>query len=934
MATANSWNQRLSNFLQSPSQFLTCTTTDSFLTDLLHELRDDKANDNTKILLLSVLLEHPNVLCPTVSVGEETVQDLMSILTHAPQKSVSLKCHLMLTITNVLVCTSCFTSKAKVAEDFLDLLFQTIQDTNDHRGGSAHYPVRATACDCLREIETCYPGLLSQKLEALYQFKQQETTVLHQSYCLLFTLGLKNAIRHLAQQKDVADTDLKNLLTGNEGLAWKCIDTQLSIMFPFNLMNQVPQLQTGGDCKELRSIMTLLLEESYLLTPVSQASLLRELVEIVAMVPALSPAIFKSQLLRLFGTGEVELLHVTLFMKGAFTDSLFSAEDENFFLKRLVGMAQHPLLTIPEKLFYMRCILHFPENRPISSHGEECLPVLVTPRLAASLLPTVFNDSNTMLCRLNLLCLVHLEADEGEEGKGLGYLFDHVIALLKIVDNHGNREMTVTSFKAVFIFLMHFYHMEKYSEKLISKVCELYSKNCCLAPHLINLVDRIQESLEDSVWASQLFKALQKSIVEVSLSQLTLQNLSWHLKILGRVAKENKIPQRNTLYFLLNVLLNSSLCERGSWQVGNAILAVCRNLLKHPTLNQVFIELADLLQYMSAHYEDTDIQDHARFYYTLLTNLSWEKLSGVLAKGADGGQAKIRSLSAIMAESDGLTNCLTIHQTDQPVLQLVKIQNQESQKSTTSATKLEDVEKQGALEFYQEQFLTPGFASEVTLQYILTYTEVNDSLFDRIFSICLHFDLKDSNYAEVSDICVPCLFRDRKPPEVCLKLKPRLPYPTTVNVRAVFTTEDGLSWHTQLPDVTVSFPEVFLPLPLPPGTSHVLKQDVFDHLWNAMSSGESNCAATSLFCFQIGDSSLNDLIKSHFESYLISEQLEQNGCKVLFFLPPKFHVLLKIEQAEDSIQVNIATDNWELLPHVNAYLLNITALSNMTPSHI
>lgn len=921
MTIADLWDQRISAFLLSPSQFLATSTSEIFLAELLHELRNDKINDQLKILLVSALLEHPTILCPSASVGEETALELLSIFSQTPQKSISLKCNVMLAITNVIICTSCLAMHTKMAEDWLDLLFQTIQDTNDYRCGQSQQPLRATACDCLREMETCSPGLLSQKLEALYLLKQQETSVLHQSYCMLYTLGLKNAIRILTNRKEVTDFEFKSILGGNEGFAWRTNQNFL----PVNMIVQVPQLPPGLDCKELKSIMSLLLEESYLLTPISQSSLMRDLVEVVAMVPGLSPTLFKSQLLRLFGTAEVVLMHATLFMKDTFTDSLFTAEDENFLLKRLVGSAQHPLLRIPEKLFYMDCILHFPENRPISSSGEECLPVLVTPRLAASLLPTVFNDSATMLCRLNLLSLVHLEADEGEADKGIAYLFDHIMALLKIVDSDGSREVVVTSFRALFIFLKHFNGMEELSEKLIDKLRDIYSRHCRLAPNLIGLADRIQECLDDPIWSVKLLRGLQKCIMEMPPLQLTIHNLSWHLKVLKRVAKEGQITQRNTIYLLLNVLINSNLCERGKWQIGNAVLAVCRNLLEHPSIDQVFIELADLLQYISVNYNDTDIKDHARFYYTLLTNLSWEKLTGVLAKGPDGGRAKERSHSAIMAETEGIASNLTVCKTERHVLQLIKIQDKVSQSTSESSESLEDTgEARNWLEVYQEQFQTPGFGSEVTLRYILTHAEETDPLFDRVFSICLHFELKDSNYAKVSDIHVPCVFRDRKPPEVNVQLKPFQPYPTTLCVSAMFTTQDGRSWHSQLPDVSISFPEIFLPLPIATNASSACREQVFDHIWKSAASGNPDKSAISLFCFKPGDESLADLIKTHFQGYLITDQQSERFWKVLFFLPPMCHVLLRITQAEDAVQVSIATDNWELLPFVNSYLRNIT----------
>ncbi|KAF7693104.1 hypothetical protein HF521_008420 [Silurus meridionalis] len=164
-----SWDARISSLLFSPTQFLSRTTSEMFLAELLDNLRDDKTNDSKKILLLSVFLEHPTVLCTTTSAGEQTAHELVSILNCTPQKS----------------------------------------DTNDNVGGPTHHAVRAGACECLREMETCQPGLLSQKLEALYYLKQQETTVLHQSYCMLYTEVLKNAIRFLTQEKDVDNAKLR-----------------------------------------------------------------------------------------------------------------------------------------------------------------------------------------------------------------------------------------------------------------------------------------------------------------------------------------------------------------------------------------------------------------------------------------------------------------------------------------------------------------------------------------------------------------------------------------------------------------------------------------------------------------------------------------------------------------------------------------------------
>ena len=630
---------------------------------------------------------------------------------------------------------------------------------------------------------------------------------------------------------------------------------------------------------------------------------------------------------------QVCLLHTTLLMKSAFTDSLFSAEDEGFILKRLVVLSQHPLLSTPEKLFYMDCILHFPENRPIScGDSDEALPVLLTPKLASALLPTVFNDSATLLARLNLLSLVYLEEGE-EESRGLGYLYEHLMSLLRIVESGSGREIVVTFFRAAFLFLFYFCHMRRYSGSLSEQLCQLYMRHTQLAPHLINLADQIQVRLSESDWTLELLKALQRVITEAPLAQLTLPGLSWHLKMLTRVGEEGKISQDSTLSFLSRVIMpsSSSLCGSGNWRLGNAVLGVCRRLLVHPSLDSLLVPLADILQHLAGHYGDTDIQDHARLYYTLLTTLSREKLAVVLAPGAaeDGRQVKKRALSCLMAESEGLTSALTIHRTEKTIFSLTEAPSEQAEKAKDGrlnqgeAQNVSD-EAEKALETYRAQFDDPNFASEITLRYKLTHTQDHDPNFDQLFSIRLHFSLTDGHYEDLHDISVPCLFRERPSPVVRLRLKPRQPYPTTFHASAIFTTQDGFTWHTILPDIHISFQQTFLPLPAPSSWAPASRLNVFEGLWDEMSSEAADCVI-SLFCCQLKEAALNSLVGKHFLPFLLSDLSHKEELKVLLFLPPKSHMLLKIRLEEDAVHFDIATNNWQLLPHINSYLLAITS---------
>lgn len=266
------------------------------------------------MLLLSPLCEHPSLLCPSDSVGEETALELMSVFAQCPPKFVEFRCHLLLALTSVLICTSCVSGRSRAFQDFLDLLLEVAQDVGDVHGDGGLRPLRAAACDCLREMEACCPGLLSQRLELLGALRQREASRLHQAYAGLHTLALRNAVYQLTQEPGSGAEHLKALLGGNTSVVWeaeqdsgpmKIEESAMLSSLVLGPMGRVPTLQTGPDCKELRSVLSSLLEESYLLTPLCQAALLHRLTEVVAMVPGVPPAVFRAQLLRLLGTSEV-----------------------------------------------------------------------------------------------------------------------------------------------------------------------------------------------------------------------------------------------------------------------------------------------------------------------------------------------------------------------------------------------------------------------------------------------------------------------------------------------------------------------------------------------------------------------------------------------------------------------------------------------------
>ncbi|XP_077567861.1 AP-5 complex subunit beta-1 isoform X1 [Stigmatopora nigra] len=928
------WMAKISDFFRSPPHFISSKSAENFLAELLWELRDDKFTDTTKVYLLSSLCDQPTLLCPTVRVAEDTVMELLSVFAHCSNTSVQFRSSLLITLTSVLICTCCVSSKTYIYMECLNLLIQILQDTSDLHHDN--FLLRATACECLQELEMCYPTLLSHILEFIGGLWAREISRLHQPYARLHIAVLKNCVYLLALDPGLGD-DMKVLLGENTFVNWEAdrgsvqIDKDSAILSSFLKAHlvTVPILQTGRDCKDLRSVLSTTLENSFLLTPLCQAAVLQQLMEVVAMVPAVPPSIFRGQLLRMLGSGKVCLLHSTLQMKCAYTDSLFTTDDEVLMLRRLVVLAQHPLLSTPENLFFMDYILHFPENRPINfENGNESSPVLLTTQLAFTLVPTVLNDYATMLARFNLLFLVYQEEGEkeGDDGKGILFLYEHISLLFDIVVKGQTRELVATFFRVVFLFLIYFCHLKVYSNNIADKLCMLYCQKSHLAPQILNLADQASDMFPECNWASGLCRALQDIITVVPPAHFTLADLIWHLKVLTRVAEEEDIPQMSTLRLLSNIVIMPPLSISTDWRLGNIVLGLCRRLMTHPNLYMLFMSLTNILQHLIFCYGDADIQDHARLYYSVLISLSKEKMAEILTRNLIDDDQNAKHSSCIMADTERLTSMLTIHRTEKTVLKLVEVKYSESQ--TMNKRSLESykypTEEQDLpeLEAYKAQFKNSFFGSHITLYYQVNQSMCNLSCFNEVFSIHLQFTSQDNNYDKLSDINVPCLFREKAFPVVKLGLKPKLPFPTTLRCSAIFSALNGLTLYTILPDILVFFRQTFQPLAVPTTWRPNAKLHIFEGLWQEIIEEQADNCST-LFCRQLQTGEWVSLVEKHLFPFFVSGSTNESVLKLIFFISPKFHILLKIISEEDAVHFNIATDKCQLLPCFTSFLCNL-----------
>ncbi|XP_069874228.1 AP-5 complex subunit beta-1-like [Dipodomys merriami] len=865
----DAWAQRLGAFRASPAAFLAGAEGEHLGRDLLSDLRSEKLSEPTKVSLLALSLEYPAQLWPDAPAAEAAATSLLDTLVLLPPRPSALRRPLLLATTTVLVAGGALGPSSGASGRLLPLLLGLASGRDVGRSfgpASEQRPLQATACECLRELESCQPGLLGGSLGPLRSLLGQGGPV--QPLSLLLAL----ALRHTLLVRGRSGAGLHSLLlagVSSGGSAWDWTlakgDARLQPQAPCWPTAEGEQGSAEGepsseDTQELRATVAQLLDASYLLTPVAQAQLLWLLGWALRGLRTQPPVLFKPQLVRLLGTAQLTLLHSILALKAAFGEALFTAQDEALLLRRLTLAAQHPSLPQPTHLFYLHCILTFPENWPLGPEGEEAAPLLLGPQLCGSLMPSLLHEPMALLARLHLLCLCCAEDEDEEKGRVQSpqrYLEELLAGLRQRAALEGGpRALAILCFQASYLVASCLAKQPAVVTPLIHGLAQLYQARPVLAPHFVDLLDQLGPELREP-----LRQVLRQEVVSRPVRD---EALRWHLHVLAKVAGGD--AQNATLSFL-----KAAAAHCTDWGLQQALLGVCRVLLQ----TSAGAGLADLLQVLARQLEDPDGRDHARLYYILLAHLAGPKLGMAL-----GPSLAVPALaSSLVAENQGFTATLMVQETPAPI-----------------QLSLGPQRAKGPFPVLQLQVET----------------------LEPVYSLELRFHVEGQLYGPLEAIHVPCLCPGRPAHPLSLSLQPRCPAPAQLDVQALFTTPAGLTCHACLPPLAVSFADLFLPFPQAPKGA---ESNFFEELWDScLPKG----AESRVWC-PLGPQSLETLVARHLGPFVVVAQ-PPTSYHIAVRLPPDSMLLLRLEMARgDGVPVALRTDDWAVLPLAGDYLRGLSA---------
>ncbi|XP_078439745.1 AP-5 complex subunit beta-like protein [Wolffia australiana] len=419
------------------------------------------------------------------------------------------------------------------------------------------------------------------------------------------------------------------------------------------------------------------------------------------------------------------------------------------------------------------------------------------------------------------------------------------------------------------------------------------------------------------------------------------------------------------------------------WTKGSQVLRICRTLMTTHQSTRIFNPLSRLLSFTCQCYPDLEVRDNARIYLRMLICIPGKKLRQLLNPGEQPPAVAPPPQSGFFYEKPSLPSPSSIVclQRSTPLLlnqswslairemdgygspEPIKDPPHPTAETRADAPRVVDSKAAEILKILRRHFSCipdyrhmKGLKVEIPCVLSLNAEALGQPA---LFAVVLTFS-SSAAHGPIPCRRVPFLHGARRS-AVALELEPREPAPGPVSVAVRANAADGLLLSGQLDSVPVGFEDMFQKVPLPEEISgaeeaRLYLLELFKALWEACSSarpsetfplkGAKGVAAVqgteSVKLLDGGGGGLVDAVRRRLAPFIVSVEggtllleyrtAEESGdaeidgggssvvVLVLIFLPPRFHLLFRMEVSDSSTLVRIRTDNWQCLAYVDEFL--------------
>ncbi|XP_010533345.1 PREDICTED: uncharacterized protein LOC104809147 [Tarenaya hassleriana] len=557
--------------------------------------------------------------------------DALRVIVQSPTDGSSgLKEQAMVSSTSVLV--SVDSVSFGHVEAVVDLLLALVNRPN--HGFDRH--ARAVACECLRQLERAFPGLLSDVAGHLWSLCQAERTHAVQSYLLLFTTVVYNV--------------------ANQKLSVSLLSTSVPLV-PFNAPAWMKDQSSGfghgpgsePNPKELRRALAFLLESPYLFTSYAMMEFMG-MVMPLALALELQASMLRVQFFGMIYSFDPMLCHVVLLMYSQFPHAFDGQEKE--ILRRLMLLSKETQIYLVFRLLALHWLTGLLNKILLSGEVEKKKSI---PGMGQRFHPDVFDPLALKAMKLDLLVKCSVRSNglgEGDNGKSLAKLLpDLLICVSDFKWLPPWSSETAVAFRTLHKFLIGASSHSDSSpsttrilmestvfqnlQGMLVEMARVYEN---LVPVVVAFIDRLKHC-QIHQWLGE---GLLQTIDEKLLSKLEKRKkLTAYFPLFHRIAENDTIPPRRLIELLTNfVISHGEKHGHGmglkSWAQGTEVLGICRTLLIHHKSSRLFLGLSRLLAFTCLYFPDLEVRDHARIYMRMLVCIPGQRIRSIL-KTAVGG---------------------------------------------------------------------------------------------------------------------------------------------------------------------------------------------------------------------------------------------------------------------------------------------------------
>ena len=882
-ASEASWYGKIAEFKRQ--QNISLSECSSFLLDILQGLYED-ISEKIKIELLLILQEYGEGLIQGQESAEQAVGSIKSILKDLLNRNHDKHyvTHCLVTTTTLIIQFDLFQFNPLLVQEITQIVLNICKRVNI----PGETLIRKVASECLIELETAIPLILSKNAYLLFDLAKKEKSYMSQNYMLLVSIVVQNAL----QLDD--DNKMSVILEGE-------------IAFDRVLPHDAQQMMSyiAGELNHMSP--TILWQAGQI---ISHLFTLLDMPEVV----------LQNKMIECCYSSNLQLLHLGLLLGLEILQGTVTLQELLVIAECLLNKVMLP--TFPNGIRAM-CLEWLLEALQQIDFMTDEAGLLISDTCVKLKKQLALDSPSLMQAKLEMLSRVLIMYP-----KAFDYF--HCLEILLKIAYQGIIGPQLSILFRAFYLRFSQSRDSAMKSKIKDHIVQMTLKSPALIGHTIDLIRSINSDDSDVI-RQDLIHQIASFILKLPTSSFFADS-SKFFPLVELACSEKGLWPLGVIKWMKSFCLKSAICRSGDWEFGSNMLSACRAILANHSAVQLLHEMADLLWFIHKKFNDQDIKDKALFIYLIIGHASpkyFEKLFG--RSNSDSKNQSFSRKNDIEVPAELVRGILPTICLDKAFLIF--------EKSVVHKMKKKCDQLRFTYNNYESYMtmLKERFDTSVNLNLKIMFASdvSSENQPTKVYALSIKFN-QNTKCRVIPQIHLPFLFKSGLKGNGCLgecvslQIEPCEAVPFNIEPCCTFTNSDGRICVAPVPPIKLTFSDFFHPLAkFSEKAADSERRHLFQSLWDHCKQNKKTSKSSSGSCVTcvkrliIRDTNIKKVMKKEWKPFVIEEN--DNASNIGIFLSPKYHLLMTLSISADQTLVRFCIDNWELLDVVENYLEGVVS---------